>query len=451
MALKEVLEANKVPLPPDFDERFNLVIMGLRKDPKFDEELKKFKEQSGGLKLSGMSNKFKSGISSAKNRLNSGVSSAKNRLNSGVSSAKGFLSSATDSIPATSDTSASLAPPLELDSEDWMGPRIRWFLDTVTSPYARVMLRGLFMVIFFISYLEAIPTFGSILSSALDLMVAGSKALTKTIQKQIPPLMGLIPIPYASLIGIILAAIYGATVWPMIAMVAFSRQDFTAAIESFLRAIPPPAGDTIADLFLEGNRVIARLDAKRRKLANDIIVAIGTIANIIEGISDKINEGVSKVNAQIEKASKMKDKAIADVKENVNQAKKQLKDDTISTIKEIVDVTREPKEDTNKKVNQEPVKTKEDTLTKTDTEVKDKGVSTKPSLQDVFSDLKKTTPTTKQISTSMRDLSSKIKESAKPRASFEPTPVGQGRKRLSTRRRGSSKWMKTQRTRSVKH
>ena len=116
MALREVLEANKVPLPPDFDERFNLVMMGLRKDPKFDEELQKFKEQTGGIKLSKMSDKFKSGIKSAKDDIQSRVSSV------------------TDNIPATSNASISFAPPMELDSEDWMGPRIRWFLGAITSP-----------------------------------------------------------------------------------------------------------------------------------------------------------------------------------------------------------------------------------------------------------------------------------------------------------------------------
>jgi hypothetical protein len=418
MTLKEVLEANKVPLPPDFDERFKLVIMGLRKDPKFEEELKNFKEQTGGIKLSGMSDKLKSGISSAKNRVNSGISSAKDMINS-----------VKDKTRAAENATFKLAPPMELDSEDWMGPRIRWFLGAVTSPYARIMLRGLFMVIFFVSYLEAFPVYGSILSSALDVMVAGHKALTKTIQKQIPVFMGLIPLPFASLVGLVMAAFYGAIVWPMIAIVAFSRQDFTAAIESFIRVIPPPIGDTLADLFLEGNRVVARLEAKRQKLASDIIIAIGTIANIIEEVSQKVNNGVSKVNAQIERTSQMKDEAIENIKENVGQIKTQIKDDTVSTIKEIVDVTREPKQATVEKVAEPP----------------------KSSLQDAFSDLKKNPPTTKQLSTSLRNLSSKIKESAKPRASFEPTPVGQGRKRLSTRRRGNSKWMTTQRIRFAKH
>lgn len=383
MGLKDVLEANKVPLPSDFDERFKLVMMGLRKDPKFDEELQKFKEQTGGIKLSGLSDKFKSGIKSAQDNI-------KNRI-----------SSVTDKIPATSDTSASLAPSLELDSEDWMGPRIRWFLGAVTSPYARVMLRGLFMVIFFISYLEAIPVFGNILSVGLDVMVTGSKIITKSIQKQIPFIMGLIPLPYAGLVGLMMAAIYGAMVWPIIAMVSFSRQEFAVAVESFLRVVPPPAGDMIADLFLESNRFVAKMDIKRKKLAHSIASAIGTIANLLENVGTKIGEGISDIRSRIGKVSQLKNQAVDRVK--------QLKTDTLGRI--------------------------DDQLSKV------------PSLQDTFSKIKESPPTTKEISTGLRDFSNKIEESA----NMQPPPVGQGRNPLSTRRRGINKWMKTLRTKSARH
>jgi len=370
MGLKDVLEANKIPLPADFDERFNLVILGLRRDPKFNTELEKFKnKQDGGLKIPAF--------------------------------AKGLKAN----IPATANASASLAPPMSLDSEDWMGPRIKWFLDTITSPYVRVMLRGLFIVIFFVSYLEAIPVFGNILSVALDIMVTGGKIITKSVQKQIPFFMGLIPIPYASLIGLIMAAIYGAMVWPMIAMVAFSRQDFTSAIESFLRAIPPPAGDMIADLFLEGNRFVAKMEAKRQKLAYSIASAINTVATVIEDISNRLNSGLSNVSAQVTRASQMKDRALNQIQSSAEQ---------------VVDTPPEPSN-----TPMQPITT-------------------------AFNEVKQPTP--KALSSNMNLLSSKIKQAAKPRASFAPTPVGRGlRKGLSTRRHIGNKWKKTLRIKSEMH
>jgi hypothetical protein len=164
------------------------------------------------------------------------------------------------------------------DGEDWLGPKLVRFLDIITSPGARAFLRGIFGVIFFMSYLEKIPVFGNILSAVLDLMTMGGKMLVKTVQKAIPPTLGLIPLPYMSLVGIMIAALFGYLVWPIIAIVSLSRQDFTAAVDSFVRIIPPPIGDAIADLFLEANRTVARLDAKRVKLSNDL-------ANVFNQIS----------------------------------------------------------------------------------------------------------------------------------------------------------------------
>ena len=398
MGLKDILEANKVPLPSDFDERFNLVMMGLRKDPKFDEELRKFKEQTGGLKLSKMTDRFKSGINSVRDNIQSRVTSV------------------TDKIPATPDTSSSYAPPMELDSEDWMGPRIRWFLGAVTSPYARVMLRSLFMVIFFVSYLESIPVFGNILSVGLDVMVTGGKIITKSIQKQVPFLMGLLPLPYAGLVGLIMAAIYGAMVWPIIAMVSFSRQEFTVAMESFLRAIPPPAGDMIADLFLESNRFVAKMELKRQKLADSIITAIGTVANLIEDVSNRMSNGVSKVT----NVSQMKDQF-------VNRVKSQIPTSFQQTYDSITQPPAYPPPAYPPPAYPPPA-------------YPPPAVASEPNtLANAFENIKQTAP--QGIVNNMKSFSDKIKQSA----SLPTAPVGQGRKRLTSRRRGSSKWMKTRR------
>ena len=398
MGLKDILEANKVPLPSDFDDRFNLVMMGLRKDPKFDEELRKFKEQTGGLKLSKMTDRFKSGINSVRDNIQSRVTSV------------------TDKIPATPDTSSSYAPPMELDSEDWMGPRIRWFLGAVTSPYARVMLRSLFMVIFFVSYLESIPVFGNILSVGLDVMVTGGKIITKSIQKQVPFLMGLLPLPYAGLVGLIMAAIYGAMVWPIIAMVSFSRQEFTVAMESFLRAIPPPAGDMIADLFLESNRFVAKMELKRQKLADSIITAIGTVANLIEDVSNRMSNGVSKVT----NVSQMKDQF-------VNRVKSQIPTSFQQTYDSITQPPAYPPPAYPPPAYPPPA-------------YPPPAVAAEPNtLANAFENIKQTAP--QGIVNNMKSFSDKIKQSA----SLPTAPVGQGRKRLTSKRRGSSKWMKTRR------
>ena len=250
MGLKDVLKQNKVPLPPDFDERMEIVVAALRRSPSYESKMKAFKRKQKGGKTN--------------------------------------------------------------NSEDWLGPQVVNFLDVITSPAARGMLRGLFAVIFFISYLEKIPIFGNILSAVLDLMIMGAKMITKTIQKNLPPVIGLIPIPFASLFGIMLAALFGSIVWPIIAMVSLSRQDFTAAVESYIRVIPPPFGDTIADLFLEGNRAVARLNQKRVALANDISKAFEVISNSFGDVA----QGATKLG---EKTKEVAKEGVREVKEIINE------------------------------------------------------------------------------------------------------------------------------------
>jgi hypothetical protein len=243
MGLRDALERHNVPIPADFDERLDIIVSGLKRKPDYKKKLEAFKAHKGGA----------------------------------------------DPV----------APPLKRDPEDWLGPRMRWFLVAVTSPYGRTILEGLFMVIFFLSYLEAIPVFGSILSAALDLVLAGGKILIKTVQNALPPAIGMIPLPYTSLAGIVIAAVFGMIVWPIIAIISFSRQDFVSAIESYIRVIPPPIGDILANNFLEVNRTVARLDEKRIKVGNDISRALTQLSVMFESVSSQMQQGFAKLSENV--------------------------------------------------------------------------------------------------------------------------------------------------------
>jgi len=250
MGLRDTLEKHDVPIPDDFDERLDIIVAGLKKKPEFNEKLEKFKKQSGGA-----------------------------------------------------DEPPPVAPPMVADEEDYLGPRLRWFLTAVTSPYARTMLEGIFMVVFFVSYLESIPLFGSILSASLDVILAGGKIMVKSIQSMLPAAVGVIPIPYASMIGIMMASLFGLIVWPIFAIISLSRKDFVAAIESYIRIIPPPIGDSIANTFLEGNRAIAKIDEKRIKLGNDISNGLNQLSQLSNSISSSMKEGFNSLAKQTQEAA----------------------------------------------------------------------------------------------------------------------------------------------------
>ena len=191
-----------------------------------------------------------------------------------------------------------VAPPVTPDSEDYLGPRLRWFIQAATSPFARTLLEGIFMVVFFLAYLEKVPVFGSILSASLDVILAGGKTLVKGIQSVLPSMVGLIPLPYASMLGIGMASLFGLTVWPIFAIISLSRKDFAAAAESYIRIIPPPIGDMLANTFLEGNRAVAKIDEKRVRLGTDISNALTQLASVATSVSTSAEEGFKSLAAQ---------------------------------------------------------------------------------------------------------------------------------------------------------
>lgn len=243
MALLEVLDRHGVQYDKEeTQKRYDLLMKGLRRDPAFEKDLAEFKKESpkkGGA----------------------------------------------DEIPI----------PVKMTKDDFLGSEARWFVEVMGSPYAQVVIRMLFVVLFFISYLENIPVFGSILSAVLDVTLAGGRILIKTLQKMIPPVVGIIPLPFMSIVGLAIAATVGMLLWPILAMISFSRQDFTSAIESFLRVIPPPIGDAIADAFLDANRTVYKLNEKRKKLAEDLTSGLKSIMDVGNQAGTKIGEGAEKL------------------------------------------------------------------------------------------------------------------------------------------------------------
>lgn len=241
MAFFEVLDRNGVKYDrEETQKRYDLLIKGLRRDPNFSKELEAFKKeapQKGGQ------------------------------------------------IPI----------PIKMTKGDFLGSEARWFVEVMGSPYAQVVVRLLFMVLFFLSYVESIPIFGSILSAVLDLTLAGGRILIKSMQKFVPLMMAVIPLPYMNFAGLAVAAAVGMLLWPMLAMISFSRQDFTSAIESFIRAIPPPIGDAIADTFLDANRTVYRLNEKRKKLVNDLSNGLEMLMDVGNQAGTQISEGAKKL------------------------------------------------------------------------------------------------------------------------------------------------------------
>ncbi len=249
MDLLKVLDRHGVKYDKrEAKERLGLLMKGLRRDPSFERDLKTFKSQKGGA----------------------------------------------DPAPSTE-----IPIPVKMTQGDFLGSEMRWFVEVMGSPYAQVVVRLLFTVLFFLSYLENIPLVGSILSAVLDVTLAGGRILIKTIQKALPPMIGLIPLPYMSMVGIAIASAFGMILWPVLAIISFSRQDFTSAIESFVRVIPPPMGDALADAFLDANRTVYKLNEKRKKLTEDVVNGLQAVMDLGGKVSTKVADGAEKLTTQL--------------------------------------------------------------------------------------------------------------------------------------------------------
>jgi hypothetical protein len=192
------------------------------------------------------------------------------------------------------------------DSGDFIGPQLTSFVESAQNDpeQFRAMLGSLFSLVFVVNRIEHLPAIGSILGASLDLMLMGGKMMTRAIQSSLPPLVGLLPLPYASTAGLVMSAVFGMIAWPMISLVSLSRQDFASATEAYARAIPPPFGEILAGTFTEGNKAVAKINEKRVQLGEDLSVAFTQISEMIKGDSESTQEGLKALASKTAEAAR---------------------------------------------------------------------------------------------------------------------------------------------------
>ena len=180
------------------------------------------------------------------------------------------------------------------DSSDFIGPQLTAFVESAQNDpeQFRAILGSLFSLVFVVNRIEHLPAVGSILGASLDIMLMGGKMLTRAVQSSLPPMIGLIPLPYASSAGMVMSAVFGMIAWPIISLISLSRQDFAAATEAYTRAIPPPFGDILASTFTEGNRAVAKINEKREQLGTDLAAAFTSISGSLADSSGSTQEGL---------------------------------------------------------------------------------------------------------------------------------------------------------------
>jgi hypothetical protein len=198
---------------------------------------------------------------------------------------------------------------------DFLGNTARWWVKTAASPYLGTLVKLSFFFMFFLSYLESTPLLGSVLSVVLDGSLAASRALVKVLQKGIPTLVGLIPLPYAQFAGVALVSVIGMFVWSLIAAVSFGRQDFTSAIDSMLRVVPMPIGDALGDGFLEANRMVDQISEKKDKVTDDLWNGLLTVQGLLNQVSGVVGSVASEAFNRVQSGSTMLLNAVSGIRQ----------------------------------------------------------------------------------------------------------------------------------------
>lgn len=155
------------------------------------------------------------------------------------------------------------------------------FIDFVsTSKGVAVFLSTLPKFLFILKTVEKIPAIGLLVGVVLDAMLAGLSTGGEMFQNLV------VLVPGA---GPAIVAIFGIFFWPPVAMIAFSRADFSEATEIYLKAIPFGIGKILSTAF-----------AKTDKFATKIGDRLGLIKAQVTGLVGKLKDGLSSAKEVVE-------------------------------------------------------------------------------------------------------------------------------------------------------
>jgi len=266
-----------------------------------------------------------------------------------------------------------------------------------TNEGAAAFLATLPKFVFILKTIETSPGAGILVGVVMDAMLAGFSTAGEFFQN----LVNLVPG-----FGPAIVAVFGIFFWPPLAMISFSRADFSEASEMYLKAIPLGIGKTLSTAF-----------AKTDKFATKF--------------GDKI--GIIKEQSQ---------QALGKLKDTLNDAKKNFEEKNEATIKHVRSRVDTATTGALNKLESGVEKAKESPLGQKVNEAfnREKAQFEAAREQD-RSRVSEPTPATAQKPPYVPGSSWKDAFKKKKTA---------GRKRLSTKKRSNKKWSKTRRHRSVR-
>lgn len=234
----------------------------------------------------------------------------------------------------------------------------------------QLVLRIVLPWVFILDTVQHTPLFGELIGAALDITAATLPVIATMIQTSTPALVGLIPVPYAGTIGILLGWLFSAWFLWLAAVIALSRKDFAGALEATAGMIPV-VGASAMKIVASVDRVTTKLANRAEKIMESISHAYGSAMGAVNSVRAKIPANlpsvkdlkakmptVAELKANVPNAADFKAKipSVADLKEKAGTATATATDENPKPPAAEPTATAAPATDNSKKEKEEPKK-----------------------------------------------------------------------------------------------
>lgn len=148
-------------------------------------------------------------------------------------------------------------------------------------------LRVVLPFVFILNTLENSPMFGDLIGAALDVTAATLPILAITVQATTPAIVGLLPIPEAGEVGIIVGWLFSLWFLWIGAVIALSRKDFSGALEATAGMIPV-IGASAMKSVKSVDEVVTKFANRAEKIMESVMHAYGSVMSTVNDIKSKI-------------------------------------------------------------------------------------------------------------------------------------------------------------------
>ena len=182
-----------------------------------------------------------------------------------------------DSIRKAIDSAAGITPPAP------MNPAIQGGIKSM-----QMIVRMIIPFIFILDTLENTPLFGDLIGAALDVTAATLPVIASTVQTMTPGIVGLIPIPLAGTVGILLGWLFSLWFLWLAMVIGISRKEFAAALEATAAMVP-----VIGPALSRGVKAVETVGTKFYNRADKISVSISKAFGSLQGAVAKVKSTAS--------------------------------------------------------------------------------------------------------------------------------------------------------------